>query len=166
MLVGDGLRSLTGDIKRAIGKCKGLASLAHQSSGFAEVLAEHKKSIPVPSVTRWNYQIRTVKAVLDISPSVLKMALAAVSSSRKCTTQMELSAGEISRLNSFVSLLEPLADFTDEAQKDDALICSIVPNVCFIREHLATFETGFSDIFKVFCWFGCKNLLYSISNFS
>ena len=151
LVVVDALNDLPADIRHAVAKANNVASVSHQVQAVADLLG----NIPTPAKTRWNYQIRTIKAVLEIPDRKLEQAQREAVKSKR---NINLTAGDITLLHEFVKLFQEFADVTNELQADDSFISQVVPSVLQLQRHTEEYISE-SRLLKKVSW--CNIALFN-----
>ena len=99
LVVVDALKEMWNDIRHAVSKANNLASVSHQCQLVMQIVG----NLPTPVKTRWNYQLRTVRAVLRVSPAKVTEALRAAPRSSR---NFNLTAGDRALLDEFCLVMQ------------------------------------------------------------
>lgn len=146
-MVGDGLKE-TKATSPALSKLTKISSLLHTSSTFKDAFEAEfgdRGGIPAAIKTRWNSQLRQVKAALNYDKTALCQVLERVGHK-----ELSFSAREWNLMKELLDILKPFGEATDLTQGENVVTISFVlPSVLSLNHHLeklkseVTFLRGF-----------------------
>lgn len=138
LCVRDGMNN-SSFMSKALGKCRILAKLSHNSNKIADMLDTLKKNIPKTNVTRWNSDYLLIKSIVSIGKNDLDSIVTLMENSTKFTSN------EMMILNELLDVLEPFHDISVKCQSQTIVtIGLVVPAIVHLISHLRDMKENVS----------------------
>ena len=133
LVVRDGLKE-AGQLSRVLGKTAKLVSFIHKSTIATDIL-EGVRRVETGCATRWNSQVKIIRAVLRVPEQKITATEGAPT----------LGAYERSLLKDLLEILEPFEEATDCAQRQNSVSASLViPCVRGLKIHLDHMQSKYN----------------------